>query len=148
MFKKILFASFCLLPFIAQAQETISTQELAKTIQTQGIQNAGNASPAERTMNQIVAISGAIDYLSISSGSYQGKAETAKVAGVLGAPSMKSITGGDIIISNATSKSYQVSIPLTAPVCEEVKTQAAASKHFTSSTCDTNGVLTYTYTNG
>ena len=146
MLKKLIFTSLCILPLIVQAQEQPSTQELTSTIQTKGIQNAGNASPAERTMNQIVAISSAVDYLSIASGSYQGQAETAKVAGVLGAPSMKSVTGGDIVISNATTKTYQVSIPLTAQICDEVKTKAVTAKHFNTATCDGNGVLNYTYT--
>ncbi len=146
MFKKILFLMLFVFSFTVQAEEVQSGQNTISTMQADMIKRAGDDSPATRTLNQIQLIQSAVDSFAISSGSYAG-IDTLKVIELVSANNMKSVTGGNIGVANGTEHTYFVAIPLTTPICDEVKAKLATNKSYINLICHVNGMLSYTYSN-
>jgi type II secretory pathway pseudopilin PulG len=110
-------------------------------------QAANTSQQATATINQIFAISAAMDSLSITKGTYSSITNTdSAVLNYLGSSGgMTSVAGTQFKIAPSTS-TYVVTVTLGAKLCQSVLAQISSNPKFTGATCDpSTGLLTYTY---
>lgn len=111
-------------------------------------QNASQSQQANMAMEEIQAIAAAADNLAIGSGSYATQLSTATLTTIVGSANMITPTGAAVVISGIGVSSYNITMPLSLPVCMSVATKISAnSKIGNTANCTATGVLTYTYNN-
>jgi hypothetical protein len=107
-------------------------------------QSATTSQQANTALEQVQAITAAMDNLGIGAGSYAG-INTAKLTDVLGSANMTTPTNEPITITSAGVTTYEISMPLTVAICTSVEAKLSANKNITNQACDGSGTLTYTY---
>jgi type II secretory pathway pseudopilin PulG len=110
-------------------------------------QAATTAQQTSAMVQQILAISTAMDSLGTGSGSYSAITSANVIAYLGGASALMSPINTQITISNQAQATYKVSIPLSSPLCAAVVARLSGNAKFglSPTSCSSAGTLTYTY---
>ncbi len=108
-------------------------------------QNASNAQNTNLILEEIQNLTAAADSLSQGTGSYSA-VTTSAVTTVAGSANMKTPYNQSITLSDQGKTVYTVTVgAMPAAVCASLAAKLKANAKYTSPSCSTSGVLTYTY---
>jgi type II secretory pathway pseudopilin PulG len=114
-------------------------------------QSASTSEQVNLTMEEIQAITAAMDNLAIGSGAYNNPSVLAGLSSVVGSTNLISATGQTITVAAPSPTTYTVSIPVNAAICTSVVAKLAAISKIQNAAsapaCSGSGTLSYTYDN-